>query len=644
MSDSDEIYRVLDPDPPVRRGAKETNKDQKGVNEGRKSVDEEVEGKKVEGNANFVQVIRQGVVETRKLPQNPVKARLAKDTEKIIFESSTGENSSKSSGECSESNRDSGTEEQQNEVRSGEERMQCSTEESYASRAARTTGPVPGVQRNVRLNNNNNNNRLPGRPCTAFFIPGRDTSPISVFDALELAEIGERDISCLHRRMGGEVQITFRTTALKEKFLKLNSIEINGGNFALQDVDRPLTFLTIYDCPHELPDLAVTKRLEPYCHVLHTRRGHHATRSTVCNGLRHYRVRVFAPIPSYLRFGRFLVQLRHSGQRLTCRRCNRPGHFASQCSNIICLNCEQVGHEASQCPSPILCNICKTAGHLAYSCRYNWHRGELVQPMATDEAGAVDVEGLVTPPHQTETPPSSSPSSAPAVSIIPEIVPDTVPEIIPETVPETVPPSNDEQAERIEPMTGNNDDRALDSQGLLIPESTPITLIPRPPPLIELQTPNRFDVLTVEMTETTAEQSELTEETPNKKTETEEHTENPTTSPETLKPPPTPFVPHAISPSPLFLPQRSPSVGRRKPAVIATDLTGCVRKATSPQPVVTGKSKFPVPTTSTEEEEEEMEVLQVQGRKRGPDGPPPKSSPKRKGSRSRAKARSRPAS
>ena len=72
-------------------------------------------------------------------------------------------------------------------------------------------------------------------------------------------------------------------------------------------------------------------------------------------------------------------------------------------------------------------------------------------------------------------------------------------------------------------------------------------------------------------------------------------------------------------------------MGRRKPAPINTALTGPVRKVTSPQPVVTGKSRLPVPTESAGEEEE-MEVQQVQGRKRGPDGPPPKSSPKRKGS------------
>ena len=169
---------------------------------------------------------------------------------------------------------------------------------------------------------------MPGRPCTAFFTPSTDTSASSVFEALDKAKISDKDILCLHRRQGVEVQITFRTKSLKEKFLSLNSIKINDGHYALQVVDKPLTFLTIYDAPYELPDLAIYKRLQPYCEVLHSRRGRYSLRPSVRSGLRHYRVRIIKPIPSYLRFGPFLVQLRHDGQRPTSRRCNQPGHFA----------------------------------------------------------------------------------------------------------------------------------------------------------------------------------------------------------------------------------------------------------------------------------------------------------------------------
>ena len=89
-------------------------------------------------------------------------------------------------------------------------------------------------------------------------------------------------------------------------------------------------------------------------------------------------------------------------------------------------------------------------------------------------------------------------------------------------------------------MTCDDDDRALDSQGLLVPESTPIALIPRPP-LTDLETQNKFDVLTIE-----------------EETEEEQRTDTPPTA-----------------------------------------LLGLERQPTSPQPVATGKSKPPVQPAPT---------------------------------------------
>ena len=62
--------------------------------------------------------------------------------------------------------------------------------------------------------------------------------------------------------MNGEVTVTFKSISAKEKFLQLNSLQVDTENFALQDVDKPLSFLTIYDAPF---DLAIIKRLSPYC-------------------------------------------------------------------------------------------------------------------------------------------------------------------------------------------------------------------------------------------------------------------------------------------------------------------------------------------------------------------------------------------
>ena len=240
--------------------------------------------------------------------------------------------------------------------------------DSYASRTAELQEP-PRRQHT----HNNRNNEVPNRLRSAFFTPARSTSARSVFDALKAADITPREVACMQRRMNGEVVITFKDPETKEKFLRLNSLSVDGNSFAVQDIDRPLTYLTIYDAPFELSELAIINRLAPYCDVLHYRCGRFDFMPGVCNGLRHYRVRVIKPIPSFLRFGKLLLFLKHDGQVPTCRRCNRPGHFSYQCVDKICFNCEQLGHEAPACPAPMLCSICKSDQHLGRRCPYSWY-------------------------------------------------------------------------------------------------------------------------------------------------------------------------------------------------------------------------------------------------------------------------------
>ena len=81
------------------------------------------------------------------------------------------------------------------------EQLNAVTDEWYASRAARTGGEQ---KRNVSATIRSSENKLPGRPCTAFLTPSTAMSASSVFDALEKADICDRDILCLHRRQGGK--------------------------------------------------------------------------------------------------------------------------------------------------------------------------------------------------------------------------------------------------------------------------------------------------------------------------------------------------------------------------------------------------------------------------------------------------------
>ena len=95
-------------------------------------------------------------------------------------------------------------------------------------------------------------NVMPQCPKTAFFTPAR-----SVFEALTNTDIDASEVHCLQKKLNGEVIITFKSISSEEKLLRLSSLKVDSENLAFQDIDRPLTFLTIYNVPFKLSDLAI---------------------------------------------------------------------------------------------------------------------------------------------------------------------------------------------------------------------------------------------------------------------------------------------------------------------------------------------------------------------------------------------------
>lgn len=131
----------------------------------------------------------------------------------------------------------------------------------------------------------------------------------AVFDALKTQGFPTEAIRCLQRKPSGDMLITFANACVKDAFVEKNVMQICDRRFAINDHDKFLTYLNIYDAPHELSDNALICRLEPYCEVVSYRRGRYLNNKSVFNGNRHYRVRIHASVPSYLRFGKFLVRL-----------------------------------------------------------------------------------------------------------------------------------------------------------------------------------------------------------------------------------------------------------------------------------------------------------------------------------------------
>ena len=210
-------------------------------------------------------------------------------------------------------------------------------------------------------------NITPGRQCTAYFSSEYFDDSQAVFTKLAELEIPQETVVCLARRPSRDMVITFIDQDTKNHFVSYVGLRFQDSTSVIKDEDMLLTFLNVYDAPHELSDEALTLHLEKHCEVVSSRRGR-LSRSHVYNGMRHYRVRKKEPFPSYLRFGKFLVRLFHDGQQHTCRRCNCAGHFANECQNIVCFNCDELGHQYRDCSEAVRCCICKSTKHLARCC------------------------------------------------------------------------------------------------------------------------------------------------------------------------------------------------------------------------------------------------------------------------------------
>ena len=168
-----------------------------------------------------------------------------------------------------------------------------------------------------------------------------------IFDALPTDGIPASAVRCLQRLPNGKVDITFGTQQMRDQFLRKSAFIVNRRPYAAHPAQRRLTFVTILDAPYELTERALEYRLQNYGRVYSQRQGKILSHPSFCNGRRHIRMDIHTDIPSFLRFGKFLLRVFYEGQPRTCRRCNSPDHLAKDCKNTFCFNCDSIGHAVS---------------------------------------------------------------------------------------------------------------------------------------------------------------------------------------------------------------------------------------------------------------------------------------------------------
>ena len=115
-------------------------------------------------------------------------------------------------------------------------------------------------------------NVTPDRPCTAFF-RAPEASTKDIFDSLLTDGIPANSVRCLLRKQTGETLITFSKEEFCVQFLEKSAFYLRNRPYPTHPERAELTFLTICDAPHELPDSAIEECLKPYCSVFSHRRG-----------------------------------------------------------------------------------------------------------------------------------------------------------------------------------------------------------------------------------------------------------------------------------------------------------------------------------------------------------------------------------
>ena len=224
-----------------------------------------------------------------------------------------------------------------------------------------------------------------------------------IFDALGREAFAPQCIRCLQRKPNNGVMLTFNHPSHCEKFLSLTTFNVGNGSYFVRSSFRPVTFVTVHDAPHELPDSAIFERLKPYGNVIACRRGMLPEYPGIFNGLRILQVQIVSPIPCFLRFGRLLLRFSYRGQPKTCRLCNSPDHLAQTCDSVVCFNCDQYGHVAKNCPNTVRCSVCKSALHLALHCPHSWSRRKLVTAASDPfSESAPDAEVLSNDDHPSD--------------------------------------------------------------------------------------------------------------------------------------------------------------------------------------------------------------------------------------------------
>ena len=236
-------------------------------------------------------------------------------------------------------------------------------------------------------------NGVPNRPCSARFrLADQSMDAKTILDRITSTGVMRNRVKCIQRVHAGQIEVTFATVEDHDLFLSKAAVAFgNPRSFAHLPSNSSAIYVTVHNVPWELPDTLLMSRLRKYGLVYGCRRAFNQSLlpEKVHDGRRVLRMSLHQDIPSFLKFGPYLLRVFYVQQPKVCWKCSSHQHIGRNCPDDYCFNCDQSGHVAATCPEFIKCSLCKSEYHLAVDCDGNWGRRTLAQrtPARTEPPG-----------------------------------------------------------------------------------------------------------------------------------------------------------------------------------------------------------------------------------------------------------------
>lgn len=196
---------------------------------------------------------------------------------------------------------------------------------------------------------------FPGEPLersktVQFEIPDYDHSEfLNVVKELTVQH-GMQKIKCIQPLGNGRFQATFTSHAVAARASNVG-LTYENSKIAMTELAAVTTVVYVKRAPYELEHECIKNIMGNYGTVKDiTFVPIDPTFPEITNGDRKCVMVIKKEIPNWIKVGPYTLMIYHRGIVKTCRLCQKEGHLAAACQNVVCHRCKKPGHMVKQCP------------------------------------------------------------------------------------------------------------------------------------------------------------------------------------------------------------------------------------------------------------------------------------------------------